>query len=398
MPRDTAIYLDYQASTPVDPRVLEVVLPFLTDHVGNASSVHHDYGRHAAAAVETARKQVASLVGAQSREVVFTSGATESNNLALKGVAAAAARARGHIVSCVTEHPAVLEPLRAMERAGWSITHLGVDAGGEIDLEELDRSITPDTVLVSLMAANNELGTIHPLREIGRIAHSRGALFHTDAAQAVGKISLDVELLGVDLLSISGHKLYSPQGIGALYVRRHVGGRLRAQIHGGGQEGGRRSGTLNIAGCVGLGAACAIAEVELVHETARVTALRERLEFLLKSGVSDVQVNGPPRARCLAGTLHVTFPGAEADAVMANCPDVAIAAGSACSSAAPEPSHVLRATGMLPELAENSLRISLGRFTTSDDVERAVSLIVEAVARVRALSGLVSDQNRLAPA
>jgi cysteine desulfurase len=398
MPPDAPIYLDNQASTPVDPRVLDVVLPFLTDHVGNASSVQHDYGRQAAAAVETAREQVANLVGAQPRELVFTSGATESNNLALKGIAAAAPGSRGHIVSCVTEHPAVLEPLRALELDGWSVTYLGADAGGEIDLEELDGSITRDTVLVSLMAANNELGTIHPLQEIGRIAHAHGALFHTDAAQAVGKVPLDVELLGVDLLSISGHKLYGPQGIGALYVRRHLVGRLRAQIHGGGQEGGRRSGTSNTGGCVGLGMACAIAETELVQETTRVTALRERLELLLKSGVSDVQVNGPPRARCLAGTLHVTFPGADADAVMANCPDVAIAAGSACSSAAPAPSHVLRAIGMSEEHAESSLRLSLGRFTTLDEVERAGSLIVKAVTRVRSLSGVPSHENRLAPA
>lgn len=398
MPADASIYLDYQASTPVDQRVLDVVLPLLTNHVGNASSVQHAYGRQAALAVETARKQVASLLRAQPREIVFTSGATESNNLALKGAAAAAPIPRGHIISCVTEHLAVLEPLRALERDGWSVTYLGVDAGGEIDLEELEGSITQKTVLVSLMAANNELGTIHPLEEIGRIAHSHGALFHTDAAQAVGKIPLDVELLGADLLSISGHKLYGPQGIGALYVRRDVAGRVRAQIHGGGQEGGRRSGTVNTAGCAGLGEACAIAEVELAQETARVNALRERLEFLLKSGVSDIQVNGPSRARCLAGTLHVTFPETEADAVMANCPDVAIAAGSACSSAAPAPSHVLRATGMSAEAATSSLRISLGRFTTSEDVECAASLIVEAVSRVRALSGLVSDENKLATA
>lgn len=398
MPADTSIYLDYQASTPVDQRVLDVVLPLLTGHVGNASSVQHAYGRQAASAVETARKQVASLLGTQPREIVFTSGATESNNLAIKGVAAAAALARGHIVSCVTEHPAVLEPLRVLERVGWSVSYLGVDAGGEIDLEELDRSITRETVLVSLMAANNELGTIHPLEEIAQIAHLHGALFHTDAAQAVGKVPLDVELLGVDLLSISGHKLYGPQGIGALYVCRDVGGRLRTQIHGGGQEGGRRSGTLNTAGCVGLGQACAIAEVERAQETARVSVLRERLEFLLKSGVSDIQINGPSRARCLAGTLHVTFPGAEADAVMANCPDVAIAAGGACSSAAPAPSHVLRATGMSAELATSSLRISLGRFTTLADIERAASLIVKAVLRVRGLSDFVSDDNELATA
>jgi cysteine desulfurase len=371
------------------------MMPWLADHVGNASSVQHPFGRRAATAIEAARTQVADLLSAQPREIVFTSGATEANNLAIKGVAEAAGRI-GHIVTCVTEHPAVLEPIRHLEAGGWSVTYLAVNSAGELDLAELARSVTSDTVLVSIMAANNEIGTLHPLGEISQIAHAHGALVHSDAAQAVGKIDLDVEGLDVDLVSLSGHKLYGPPGIGALYVRRDVGGRLAAQLHGGRQEGGRRSGSSNTPGCVGLGEACHLASEELADDQKRVGELRDAFLSLLSAGAPDVDLNGPPLERRLPGTVHVTFSGAEADAVMANCPEVAMAAGSACSSAAPAPSHVLSAIGLSPELAECSLRISFGRFTTRQEVDQASALILAAVARVRNLVGSAARADRLA--
>lgn len=379
------IYLDYQASTPVDPRVLEAMLPYLRGSYGNASSTQHQAGRQAADAVERARGQVAALLGAHPQEIIFTSGATEANNLALRGLADAADRP-GHVISCVTEHPAVLQPLDSLERAGWRVTRLRVDACGEVDLDELRRSIRPDTVLVSLMAANNEVGTLHPIEAISAIAHQHGSAVHTDAAQAIGKVGLNVDRLGVDLLSVSGHKLYGPQGVGALYRRREGGARLQPLLYGGGQESGLRSGTLNTPGIVGLGAASELAAVELDDEIQRVGAQRGRLAELLRDGAADMWVNGPPEPRRLPGCLHVTFPGAAADAVMANCPQVAMASGSACASAAPAPSHVLTAIGMPQEAAEASLRLSLGRFTTDQEVEDAARQILDAVTRVRRLT------------
>ena len=386
MPSDPIIYLDYQASTPVDPRVLDVVLPFLGERFGNPASVQHARGRHAADALERARAQVAELVGAQRDEIIFTSGATEANNLALKGVASGATAGPGHIVSCRTEHPAVLEPLRALESSGWGVTYLGVDRTGRLDLDELASSLRPETRLVSVMAANNELGTVHPLRQISELVHARGALLHTDAAQAAGKLRLDVEELGVDLLSLSGHKVYAPQGVGALYVKRDAALALHPETHGGGQERGRRSGTPNTPGCVGLGEACAIASRELVAEQGRIATLRERLATTLRAGEPTMLVNGPrEEAERLPGTLHVTFPGADADAVMAQCADVAMAAGSACASAAPGASHVLEAIGMTADEAESSLRLSLGRFTTAQEVDDAAGRILAAVRLVRSL-------------
>lgn len=398
MATDTSIYLDYQASTPLDPRVREAVLPWLAEEFGNPSSVQHERGRRAADAIERARVQVADLLGAQAREIVFTGGATEANNLAIKGVASAHEGRAGHLLSCRTEHPAVLEPIRVLVQRGWDATYLSVDTNGDVDLSELDASLRDDTALVSVMFANNEIGGFHPLDAISDLAHSCGALVHTDAAQAIGKLPLNVETLGVDLLSVSGHKVYAPQGIGALYVRNEVRARVAPQIHGGGHESGRRSGTLNTAGCVGLGEACAIAQRELDRERVRVAKLRDRLEHRLRAGDTSVLVNGPPSERRLAGTLHVTFPGADADAVMTNCPEVAMAAGSACASSAPAPSHVLTALGMPAELAECSLRISLGRFTTADEVERAASSILAAVSRVRVLTGYSSHAQPMATA
>lgn len=380
------IYLDYQASTPVDPRVLDAMLPFLQGAFGNASSVQHEPGRHAAGAIEQAREQVAMLLGARPQEIVFTSGASEANNLALRGFAAARDRP-GHIISCVTEHPAVLEPLRTLERIGWTVTYLPVDAVGEVDLEVLERSIRSDTAMVSLMAANNEIGTLHPLEKISAIAREHGVILHSDGAQAAGKVGLDMGRVGIDLLSLSGHKLYGPQGVGALYIRRQEGIRLRPLLYGGGQESGLRSGTPNVPGIVGLGAASELAFAELEAEARRIARQRDRLLDLLRDGSPGTRVNGAAPARRLPGSLHVTFPGADADAVMANCPGVAMASGSACSSAAPGPSHVLRAIGVPAVLAEASLRLSLGRFTSDREVEEAAGLILDAVSRVWRVTG-----------
>jgi cysteine desulfurase len=378
------IYLDYQATTPVDPRVLDAMLPYLTHHYGNASSVQHEAGRAVAAAVERARDRVAAAIGALPEEIVFTSGATEANNLALKGFAAAHGRP-GHIISCLTEHPAVLEPLRDLECQGWSVTYLEVDEQGRIDVDAGADAMRSDTALVSLMTANNEIGTIHPLHEIAEAARARGIAVHTDGAQAVGKIPLDVTKLGVDLLSISGHKLYAPQGVGALYVRRQCRRHVHPLLSGGGHEGGLRSGTLNAPGIVALGAACEIVTSELASEAARLARQRDRLRDRVVEGWPDVRINGPNGSQKLPGSLHVTFPGTDADAVMSNCEGLAVAAGSACASAAPGPSHVLTAIGMTSELADASIRLSVGRFTTDADVERAAELLLEAVRHVHAL-------------
>lgn len=379
------IYLDYQASTPVDPRVVDAMLPFLRG-AGNASSVQHATGRRASDAVSEARARVAGLVGARAGEIVFTSGATEANNLAILGVAESCS-CPGHIITSPTEHPAVLEPLRWLEGRGWEVSYLTPDLDGEVALAELESSIRPNTVLVTLMTANNELGTLHAIPAIGEIARSHGILFHTDAAQACGKIGIDVSRDGIDLLSLSAHKIYGPQGVGVLFIGSRAKGRLAPRVHGGGQEGGLRSGTLNAPGCVGLGAACQIAIAEMDNEQLRIARLRDRLERELRKGAPDLVVNGPPPERRLAGTLHVTFPGVDAEAVMANCPGVAMASGSACSSAAPGPSPVLRAVGMPHELAEASLRLSLGRFTTEAEVDEAAAQILAAIDRVRELTG-----------
>lgn len=381
------IYLDYQASTPVDQRVLDAMLPFLREGYGNASSAQHEPGRQAAAAVEQARSSVAALLGSRPQEIVFTSGATEANNLALRGLADGCDHP-GHIISCTTEHPAVLAPLRALERVGWSVTYLQVDRGGEIDLKDIDRNLREETALVSLMMANNELGTLHPLEAVSALAHRHGVPVHTDAAQAVGKVMVGVDELGIDLLSLSGHKLYAPQGVGALYVRRQGAPSLNPLLRGGGQERGLRGGTPNVPGIVGLGAAAELAARAIGPEAERLTRQRDRLEELLRDGDPDMLVNGAPPPRRLPACLHLTFPGADADAVMANCPEVAMASGSACSSAAPGPSHVLSATGMSPDLAEASLRLSLGRFTTDREVEEAARRIVAAVTRVRRVAGV----------
>lgn len=377
-----AIYLDYQATTPTDPRVVEAMLPYFTRQFGNPHSRHHGYGWAAEDAVEAARRQVAALIGAPARDLTFTSGATESNNLAIKG-AVRRASGRDEIVTCATEHKCVLEACRRLEREGFKLTVLPVAENGLVDLDRIAGAINDRTALVSIMAVNNEIGVIQPLVEIGKLAHERGALFHTDAAQAVGKIPLDVEAMNIDLMSISGHKLYAPMGIGALYVRRQPGSRLQPLFDGGGQERGLRSGTLPLPLCVGLGVACEIARDEMMAESVRLRALRDRLLEALRARLSDVRVNGDMTRR-VAGNLNVGFPGIDAEDLMMDVKEVAVSSGSACTSAEIEPSYVLRALGLPDELARASLRISLGRFTTEDEIERAAALLVDGVVRLRA--------------
>jgi len=384
----TPVYLDYHATTPVDPRVLEAMLPFFSEKFGNASSRHHAFGWEAEHAVETARKQVAELIGASPQEIVFTSGATESNNLALKGAAARFASQGGHIVTAATEHKAVLDACHWLEQAGFEVTYLPVNRDGRIDLDRLRRSIRPDTILVSIMHANNEIGVLQPLAEIGRIARERGVLFHTDAAQSAGKVPIHVEQAHVDLLSLSAHKMYGPKGIGALYVRRkNPRVEIAPQIHGGGHERGLRSGTLNVPGIVGLGKACEICRLEMPQEAERVGRLRDRLKQLLEDGLDDLHINGSMESR-LPNNLNVSFAHVLADSLLMALRDVAVSSGSACSSATQAPSHVLQALGLEPDLARSSVRFGLGRFTTEEEIEFAAARVIETVKRLRELSPL----------
>jgi cysteine desulfurase len=382
------IYLDYHATTPVDPRVLEAMLPFFGARFGNAASRAHRFGWEAEKAVELARQRVAALAGAGPREIVFTSGATESDNLAIKG-AMEAYRSRGnHIVAIATEHQAVLDPIRRLESRGVEVAILAPCADGLLDLDSLRAAIRSDTVLVSVMCANNETGVIQPVREIGAICRESGALFHCDAAQAFGKIPIAVDQDYIDLMSVSAHKMCGPKGVGALYVRRR-GPRveLQAQMDGGGHEFGLRSGTLNVPGIVGLGEACAIAQSEMAQEAARVGALRDLLKLRLQSALQGTEVNGSMERR-LPGNLNMSFAGVDAAALLAGLPDVAFSTGSACSSATTEPSHVLRAMGLEERAARSSVRFGLGRFTTEEEVEYAAARVIEAVRGLRALAPL----------
>jgi cysteine desulfurase len=368
------VYLDYHATTPVDPRVLQAMLPYFTEKFGNAASRGHSFGWDAEKAVDLARLHIADLAGAKPRDLVFTSGATESNNLAIKGSAAA------HIVTMATEHKSVLE---SAKRLGCRVTVLPPRPDGLLDLDRLRDAIGSEPTLVSVMYANNEIGTVQPMSEIGAICRQRGALLHSDAAQAFGKVPIDVESDGIDLLSITGHKMYGPKGIGALYVRRRKA-RLQPLIDGGGHEGGMRSGTLNVPGIVGFGEAAAIASREMADESARLSGLRERLLRTL-SAEAEVKVNGTMNAR-LPGNLNVSIEGVKSDAVLLAVPEIALSTGSACTSASVEPSHVLRAIGLSTEAALSSLRFGLGRFTTEEDVDWAAGRIAEAVRRLRALA------------
>ncbi len=381
------IYLDYQATTPLDPRVLEAMMPYFTSKFGNPHSRSHSYGWESEEGVEKARAQVASLIGADEKEIIFTSGATESNNLAIKGVAEFYQGKRDHIVTAVTEHKCVLDTCRHLEQKGFKVTYLPVQQNGLIDLEQLRAAVTDKTSIVSIMAANNEIGVVQPLKEIGAICREKGAFFHTDAAQAVGKIEIDVNAMNIDLLSISGHKIYGPKGIGALFVRRRPRVRLVAQINGGGQERGMRSGTLAPALCVGLGEACAIAEKEMASEAVRLRGLRDRFLTAIRERLPEVYLNGDLENR-IPGNLNISFAYVEGESLMMGIKRLAVSSGSACTSASLEPSYVLRALGVEEEMAHTSLRIGFGRFTTEEEVDTAVEEIVRHVTKLRDMSPL----------
>ena len=373
----TGAYLDYAATTPIAPEVLEAMLPYLGSEFGNASS-QHLWGRRAHAAVEDARDVISRAIGADASELVFTSGSTESINLAIKGVVQRAPEHRRHVITAATEHKAVLDVGRALERDGCRLTVLPVDGRGLISLDALEASISDDTVLISLMAANNETGTLGQVREASKVAKSREVTFHSDATQLVGKLDADVTSLGVDLMSFSSHKLYGPKGVGALYVRRSLRETVKPQIDGGGHERGLRSGTLNVAGVVGFGAACKIALEFAIDDRNRIAMLRDRLEAEVLRIVPNAVVNGHRNGR-LPNISNVTFPGVESDSLMLAMPDVAVSSGSACTAAAPSPSHVLIAMGLTYEAANESLRFSLGRYTTDADVAFALLRLAEAI-------------------
>jgi cysteine desulfurase len=378
------IYLDYHATTPVDPRVLQAMLPYFTENFGNAASRNHKFGWTASTAVENARKQVARLINSSAREIIFTGSASESNNLAIKGLADAAGE-RKHIITMATEHKAVINSAKRLGRDGFEITLARVQPDGLVDLNALKQAITDKTLLVSIMAANNEIGVLQPLAEIGRMCRERGVLFHTDAAQAVGKIPLDVEAMNIDLLSIAGHKMYAPKGIGALYVRRRgIPIELQPVTDGGGHEGGIRSGTLNVPGIVGLGKACEICRQEMAVESRRLAAMRDRLKDGLLAGLRDIQVNGSLEHR-LPNNLNVSFPGIDLATLMAALGDIALSSGSACTSGIPEPSYVLQALGVSEEIANTPLRFGLGRFTTDEEIDFCLNRVVEAVKQLRAM-------------
>jgi len=376
----TPVYFDHHASTPVDSRVLEAMLPYFGSKFGNPASRSHSFGWAAEKAVERARKHVAELVGATPREIVFTSGATESNNLTIKGVWEAYRTRGNHIITAATEHRAVLDPARHLERLGAEVTILPVRPDGLLDLECLRQAIQPETVLVSVMFANNETGVIQPIGEIGAICREAGVLFHTDAAQAFGKVPVSVSEAGIDLMSVTAHKIYGPKGAGALYIRRGV--TAVAQIDGGGHERGLRSGTLNVPAIVGFGEAAAICTGEMEAEATRTRSLRDRLLTHIEAGSSGIRVNGSTAHR-LPANLNLVFAGVDADALLTSLPDIALSTGSACSSAAPEPSHVLRALGLTDADSRSSVRFGLGRTTTEEEVDYVAERVIAAVESLR---------------
>jgi cysteine desulfurase len=390
---ETPIYLDNHATTPVDARVLDAMLPYFTEKFGNAASKSHAFGWEAEAAVDTAREQVAKLIGAASpREIVFTSGATESDNLAIKGVAHSYRDKGDHIVTCVTEHKAVLDSCNVLEKQGFRVTYLPVKTDGVIDLTKLASALSDKTILISIMAANNEIGTFQPVKEIGRLAKERNIVFHTDATQAVGKVPLHVDELGIDLLSLTAHKMYGPKGIGALYVRSNKPRiKLTPGIDGGGHERGMRSGTLNVPGIVGLGRACEIAQKEMSTEGERIVALRERLKNGILSRLDDVHINGDAALR-LPGNMNMSFSYIDGESLMMGLKEIAVSTGSACTSASLEPSYVLKAIGLEDALAHASIRFGLGRFNTIEEVDYTIERIVEEVSRLRELSPLYKAQ------
>jgi cysteine desulfurase len=394
---DTPIYLDNHATTPVDGRVLEAMLPYFTEKFGNSASKNHTFGWEAEAAVDTAREQIVRLIGAKSpREIVFTSGATESDNLAIKGVAQSQRERGDHIVTCVTEHKAVIDSCKALEKQGFRVSYLPVKPDGTIDLTKLTEALTNQTVLISIMAANNEIGTLQPVKEIGRLAKQRGIIFHSDATQAVGKIPLNVEDLGIDLLSLTAHKMYGPKGVGALYVRSSKPRvKLTPIIDGGGHEHGMRSGTLNVPGIVGLGKACEIAQKEMGAEGERLIALRERLSKAIRSGLEEVYLNGHASER-LPGNLNMSFAYVDGESLMMGLKEIAVSSGSACTSASLEPSYVLKAIGVEDALAHASIRFGLGRFNTVEEVDYTAARVVEEVRRLRELSPVYKSKKNKA--
>jgi cysteine desulfurase len=377
------VYLDHHATTPVDPRVLEEMLPFFTEDFGNPSSISHAYGWRAADAVEKARSRIANLLGTDGRSIVFTSGATEANNLALKGVMSRCLPPAGRLVVCGTEHRAVLDPARRLERAGYAVTILPVNELGEVDMDRLSDSLTSETRLVSIAWANNEIGTIQDVEAIGDLCRERGVFFHTDAAQAVGKLPMDLAELPIDLTSFTAHKLYGPKGVGALYMnRKRRGLRIEPLQEGGGQERGLRSGTLPVPLIVGFGAACDLAGASMKDESARIGKLRNRLWEGLSSAIAGIHQNGHPTRR-LESNLNVSIEGVDGDALMNGLDKIAVSSGSACTSADPEPSHVLRAIGRSEDLARSSLRFGLGRFTVEKEIDFAIAHVAEVVHRLR---------------
>lgn len=380
------IYMDHHATTPVDPRVLEVMLPYFTECFGNAASIDHEYGTQAGQAVEHARKQIAQLIHAHHDEIVFTSGATEADNLAILGVAGRYANKGKHIITCVTEHHAVLDPCLYLESQGWEITRLPVDQYGLVDTDAVRRAITSQTVLISIMTANNEIGTIAPVAEIGKIAREHEILFHTDATQAIGHIPIDVEEMNIDLLSMSAHKFYGPKGIGSLYVRKlHPRVKLVTQMHGGGHERGMRSGTLNVTGIVGMGKAAEIAQEEMKTEGERVRKLRDQLWAGLQENIEGVQLNGHPIQR-LPHNLSIYIPGVESRSLVVKLKhDVALSTGSACTTAKVEPSHVILALGFGEERAYGSVRFGLGKTTTERDINSVIHHFISATSLLRYL-------------
>jgi len=382
------IYMDNNATTRCDPRVVEAMLPYFTEHFGNAASRNHSFGWRAEEAVDLARDQIARLIGASGKEIIFTSGATESNNLAIKGVASMYKKKGNHVITAVTEHKATIDPCKRLERDGYQVTFLPVDKYGRVSAEQVAAALTPKTILVSLMAANNEIGTLHPIKEIGQLCKQRGVLFHTDAVQAVGKVPIDVEEMGIDLLSLSAHKIYGPKGIGALYVRRKDPRvRLDPIIDGGGHERGMRSGTLAVQNIVGLGMACELCRKEMDSEAKRAFALRQKLQKGLESKLPEVYLNGHPTER-LPGNLNISFAYVEGEALMMGIKDVAVSSGSACTSASLEPSYVLKALGVGDELAHSSLRFGLSRFNTEEEVDFVIDDVVRAVNHLREMSPL----------
>jgi cysteine desulfurase len=386
------LYMDNHATTQLDPRVLEAMMPYLTGKFGNAASRNHQFGWEAEKAVEIAREQIAKLIGATAKEIIFTSGATESDNLALKGIAEMYRERGNHIITQVTEHKAILDTCKKLEKQGFRVTYLPVQADGLISLEDLERAIVsegPDkTILVSIMFANNEIGVVQPIAEIGKLCHEKGIFFHSDAVQAVGHIPVDVQAMNIDLLSMSGHKLYGPKGIGALYVRRrNPRVQLTEQINGGGHERGMRSGTLNVPGIVGLGAACEIAGEEMDSEIARLSGLRDYLRAKLEGALDYVHVNGNMEHH-LPGNLNMSFVYVEGESLLMGINDIAVSSGSACTSATLEPSYVLKALGLGDDVAHSSIRFGLGRFNTKAEVDYVADKVIDVVKKLRQLSPL----------